>query len=124
MPRRNLAKEKYWRRLLRQWRQSGMTGRDFCSAHHLSEPSFYAWRREIARRDQQKAVAPTNIGPAPEPSDDATTPAFLKLSIDTDATLPPAIEVVVGQPRLLRVRPGFDADLLRQLLRLLEEPSC
>ena len=59
MPRRDLAKEKDWRRLLRQWRASGLSGRDFCVEQRLSEPSFYAWRREIARRDQQRKSAPS-----------------------------------------------------------------
>jgi hypothetical protein len=36
----------------------------------------------------------------------------------------PVIELVLGKGRLLRVWPGFDADLLRQLVRVLEEPSC
>jgi len=44
--------------------------------------------------------------------------------MDAGITLPPAIEVVVAERRLLRVRPGFDAELLRQLVRLLEELTC
>jgi hypothetical protein len=35
-----------------------------------------------------------------------------------------AIELVLHPRRLLRVRPGFDADLLLELVRLLEEPAC
>jgi hypothetical protein len=129
MPRRDPAKEKYWRRLFRQWRHSGLSGRDFCAEKGLSQPSFYAWRREIARRDQRVklAVPPsTNAAassPAPQCSSVATT-AFVKLSVASSSTPVPAIEVVVAEHRLLRVRPGFDADLLRQLVRLLEEPSC
>ena len=57
----------------------------------------------------------------PPPSGDS---AFLQLALEPSATPPPAIEVVLAQGRLLRVRPGFDAAMLRQLLRLLEEPSC
>lgn len=131
MPRRDPAKEKYWRRLLRQWRHSGLSGRDFCVEQRLSQPSFYAWRREIARRDhQRRATLPAPVSPAPaassvdsRPATNLATPAFVKLTVAASAT-PPAIEVVVAERRLLRVRPGFDADLLRQLVRLLEEPSC
>ena len=47
---RNGAKERSWRRLLQQWRRSGMTIRDFCAEHEVSEPSFFAWRRTIADR--------------------------------------------------------------------------
>jgi hypothetical protein len=59
MPRpewRDPVKERHWRRLLAQWRRSGMTGRDFCAKHALAEPSFYAWKREIAQRDRERAA--------------------------------------------------------------------
>jgi hypothetical protein len=110
---RDPTKENTWRRLLRQWQRSGLTGRGFCAAHGLSEASFYAWRRELARRDQENGV-----------NDAAPRPAFLKLAVDASTSLAPAIDVVLAEGRLLRVRPGFDADLLRQLLQVLEESSC
>jgi hypothetical protein len=129
MPQRDPAKENYWRRLLRDWRHSGLTGRGFCFERRVSEASFYAWRREIARRDRHKAASlkrkPASATPlVPGQSSVTGTPAFIKLAINGDATTPPPIEVVVAEGRVVRVRPGFDADLLRQLLRLLEEPSC
>src|SRR5437870_2050754 len=135
MPKRDPTKEKFWRRVLRQWRRSGVTGRDFCAQHGLSEPSFYAWRRELARRDQQQSTATTNslppltqarsaaaAAPAPAstmpPTAAAATPAFVQLAIPTSVAPPSAIEVVLAQGRRLQVRPGFNADLLRQLLRV------
>jgi hypothetical protein len=135
MPRRDPAKERYWRWLLRHWQRSGLTGREFCVEQGISEANFYAWRRELARRDRQTMATKKLTAPLPRqsaevtsstsrPSSGAATPAFLKLALDAGAALPPAIEVVVAERRLLRVRSGFDADLLRQLLRLLEEPSC
>jgi len=137
MPQRDPAKERYWRRLLRDWQRSGLTRRDFCVEQGISEPSFYAWRREIARRDQQRVVAIKKLtalsprarsleatSPTSRLSSGVASPTFLKLTLAAGAALPPAIEVVVAERRLLRVRPGFDADLLRQLVRLLEEPSC
>ena len=55
----------------------------------------------------------------------AESPAFVKLTpVDTETTGATAIELVLGDRRVLRVRPGFDADLLLQLVRLLEEPTC
>ncbi len=96
-----------------------MTGRDFCAAEGLSEPNFYAWRREIARRDQERTAEPPHV-----PETDAVVPAFLQVALDTRVAAPPAIEIVLSRGRLLRVAPGFDADHLRQLVRLLEEPAC
>jgi hypothetical protein len=128
MPRpewRDPAKERYWRRLLGQWRRSGQTGRDFCAEQQLSEPSFYAWKREIARRDQE-GVARSKPGPeaSPRRSVAAALPAFLPVTMDVAASAAPALEIVVAHGRVLRVRPGFDADVLLQLLAVLEEPSC
>jgi hypothetical protein len=124
--RRDPAKERYWRRMLLQWQRSGQTGRDFCAAHGLREPSFYAWRREIARRDQE-GTAPTKRptrSVVPNPSVHAPLPTFVKLTVDAGAVAPPTLEVVVAHGRRVRIAPGFDAEVLRQLLRVLEEPSC
>jgi hypothetical protein len=129
MPRpkgRDRVKEKHWRRMLRMWQRSGLTGRNFCTENGLSEPSFYGWKREIARRDQEvqgrvKARTRQSVG---RRAVGANVPAFMQVRIDGDARVGSAIEVVVGQGRLLRVRPGFDAATLRELVRVLEEPAC
>jgi hypothetical protein len=122
MPQRDRAKERYWRQLVRQWRRSGLTAREFGAEQGVSEPSFYSWRREIERRARQRKASAVSTTALPSP--DRATPAFIQLPVDASATTTVAIEVVLGERRLLRVRPGFSADLLRQLVRLLEEPSC
>jgi hypothetical protein len=121
---RDLSKERRWRRLLGQWRRSGRTGRDFCAERQLSEPSFYAWKREIARRDQERTArpqAPTRTKASRRPV--ATgLPAFVPVTVEAAGAW--ALEVVVAPGRLLRVRAGFDAAVLRRLLAVLEEPAC
>jgi|GEM_PF-5874884 len=52
------------------------------------------------RRDQEN-----------EANDAAARPAFLKLALDASTSLASTIDVVLAEGRLLRVRPGFDADL-------------
>jgi hypothetical protein len=54
---RSEVKEQFWRQHLEAWRTSQQTVRAYCESTALSVPSFYAWRRELARRD----------GTAPEP---------------------------------------------------------
>jgi transposase-like protein len=49
-PRRDGAKERFWRRVVGRQGRSGRSVRDYCRQHGLSEPSFYAWRRELRRR--------------------------------------------------------------------------
>ncbi len=135
---RDAAKERRWRRLLGQWRRSGRTGRDFCAEQQLSEPSFYAWKREIARRDQERTARPqaparSKASRDHEPTASARTaasrrsaatalPAFVPVTVEAAGAW--ALEVVVAHGRLLRVRAGFDAAVLRRLLAVLEEPAC
>jgi len=122
---RDGAKERFWRDVIQRWQrwqQSGQTIRAFCQEHGLSEPSFHAWRRTIAERDQQASRTPPPLDGRPD-----DLPAFVPLRV-ASAPIPPttsALEVVVGPGRVIRVSPGFDAATLRHLLAALEEgPSC
>jgi transposase-like protein len=111
---RDGGKERFWRRMLRQWRRSGLSVREFCAEHGLAEPSFYAWRRIVAERDQESARVPT--APA---GDDA--PMFVPVRVIDVATQAVAFEVVLERGRVVRVLRDFDAETLRQLLAVLEE---
>jgi transposase len=126
MPRpewRDPAKEKRWRRLLDLWGRSGQTGKQFCAAHGLSKPSFYFWKREIARRDHEARTKAATRESPPRHSAAAALPAFVPVTIDAAASSA-ALEIVTAHGRVVRVRAGFDADALRRLLTVLEEPSC
>lgn len=58
-PSRSAAKERYWRKHVGDQARGGLTARAYCQRNGLSEPSFYAWRRELAERDREaKASAP------------------------------------------------------------------
>ena len=54
-PRRNRAKEQFWRKVVVGAAAQPVRpfGR-FVQSRGLTEPSFYAWRAELARRDQQQ----------------------------------------------------------------------
>jgi hypothetical protein len=105
---RDSRKERGWRQRIREWRQSGLTVRAFCARRGLAQPSFYAWRREIAKRD-------------------VASPAFVPVQIvgHTAVAANAALELVLGGGRTIRVAAGFHAATLRQLLAVLEEhPPC
>ena len=44
-------RDRFWREVLARYGASGLSVRAFCVQAGLSEPSFYAWRRTLARRD-------------------------------------------------------------------------
>jgi hypothetical protein len=104
---RDERKEQQWRRWIGEWRGSGLSVRAFCERRGLAIPTFYAWRRTLERRADQKA-------------------AFVPVQVVTDAApaLASALEVVLTDGRTVRVAPGFDAATLLQLLAVLEGRPC
>lgn len=122
---RNAAKEQRWRELIRRWQRSGQTIRGFCLQHQLSEASLYAWRRTIAERDQDVATSKPARPRLRKRQRDRSGAKFLPVRV-VPTSMPSAwsIEVVLSNGRVLRVLSGFDAHVLRQLLVVLEEPSC
>jgi len=108
---RDPRKERFWRRVVQQWRDSGLSVRQFCQLRELSEASFYAWRRTLQQRGAQAAPVPfLPVRIVPEPTSAAATDG---LSSD--------LELLLGNGRRLRVGPAFDASTLRRLLAVLDE---
>ncbi len=105
------GKQERWLELIRRWQRSQTTIREFCERHQVSEASFFSWRRVLKQRGLLNQT-PAHGDPAP----------FVKLTVAASESVG-AVEVILGQ-RVLRVRPGFDASMLLELVRLLEEPAC
>jgi hypothetical protein len=122
--RRDPSKERFWRRLLRLWQRSGRTIRDFCAEHEVSQPSFYAWRRVIAERDQQRRqrrqfnADVAGDGDPHVPLDGQASFVPVRILATAAST---AFEVVLNGGRVVRVPASFEAASLRQLLAILEE---
>jgi transposase len=106
---RDVSKERFWRRMLRQWRGSGLSVRVFCDQQGISEPNFYAWRRTLADRDAAPvAFVPVQV--LPEPPSPLTSDVAVA-----------GLELLLPGGRVLRIGPAFEASTLRRLLALLEE---
>jgi transposase-like protein len=130
--------EQYWRSTVAKWITSGLTIRDFCRKHRLSEPSFYSWRRELAARDGTPVARPVTTPkptastrrsstrsrpPRPTPrrsSASAPRPSFVALRVVADAPL----ELVLRSGLVVRVPPGYDAGHLRTVVAALEAVPC
>lgn len=110
---RDPSKEQHWRQLLDRWQASGLSVRVFCRRHRLAEPTFYAWRRTLAELP----------GPGTATDEPHT---FIPLDVRPDAppAPAPALELVLGNGRLLRIPHGFDPAALRVLLAVLEGSLC
>lgn len=74
---RDGAKEQFWRELVSGFDRERTTVRQWCAEHGVSQPSFYGWRRELKRRDRERAprsrpkqpvqLLPVTIGPPARP---------------------------------------------------------
>lgn len=56
-PGRSTEKEQFWRDVIGGFDPQRTTIRQWCAEHGVSEPSFYAWRRELKRREETQAPA-------------------------------------------------------------------
>jgi transposase-like protein len=84
-----------------------MSIRDWCDRHGVSEPSFYFWRRELARRREQRQDSNPQIVPV------ELAPPVAGSRWGLEIELPSRI--------VLRVGPECNLDLLRQALTVLRD---
>ena len=96
-----------WRRVVSEQGQSGQSVAAFCRERQLRPSHFYWWKKQLQASPAPKFVEVKWATAAPSPT----------LAGD------PRVDVLLRNGRTLRVAPGFDADLLRSLLRVLESEA-
>ena len=123
--RRDPAREKFWRRTIREQQRSGLAVPAFCLREGLKDWTFRWWRQELARRDRQPSTA-LRGGRDGEPTEAA--PAFLPVRIadlEVDSSRPaPPIEIVLPNGPIVRVPTGFNPSTLGHILAVLEGRPC
>jgi hypothetical protein len=100
--------ERRWRDLIARWERSDLTVRDFCSDHRISEPSFYAWRRELAARDRAATPATSAV------------PTFVPVRVAP----PVGVEVILPTGVVVRVPAGADPTAVARLVAALGATPC
>jgi transposase-like protein len=102
---RSPERERFWREAVAGHKKSGLSVRAFCAQRGVSEPSFYAWRRELSQRDRA-----------------AMTPAatFVPVQVVADAV----VEVVLLSGVVVRVPPATDASAVARLVAALGVAPC
>ena len=90
----------------------------------MSEPLFYAWRRELARRELARRDGRTvrKAPPAAGPANAA--PRFVALQLASEPVATAVIEIVTRGGHTLRVPPGVDRQTLADVWALLEGQPC
>jgi hypothetical protein len=107
--RRDPERERFWRGTLSAWRSSGLSVREFCDRRDLTQAAFYYWRKELRRRDGERAAPPAS-------------PAFVPVTVIPASTV--AVEVRCPSGHVVTV-PGCDGSILRGLFAALApEAPC
>ena len=91
-----------WRKLISQQAKSGQSVAAFCRERGLCAPHFFQWKKRLSEAAAKKFVEVKVVRAVPQPAASA------------------AMEIRLRGDRSLVVAPGFDADHLQALLRVLE----
>ena len=114
---RSEAKERLWREQVTSWQRSGLSIRQYCQQHQLNEPNFYAWRRELARRDEVGGIPPKSVQ-RPKPS----SVTWMPLTVTSSTT--PVVEVQLPTGAILRVPAGVESIALERILTALHQTTA
>src|SRR5258708_27989375 len=91
-----LSTQQKWMDLIRHHEQSGAAVKVFCRDHNVSEPSFYSWRKRLAKSQPVRFALVETIG-----------------SVAKDHA---PVELILASGDRLRIAPGTDAATLRTVL--------
>jgi len=108
--------------LVRRWRRSGQTAREFAESVGVNAGTlaYWAWRlkREGKANDRAARSRPRRRGPQSIAPMGASS--FVELIVDRPEE--GRFELELGDGRRLRIPPGFDGTALGRLLTVLGEP--
>lgn len=117
------AQERYWRRLIKEQKRSGVCQAEFCRQKSIPKGRYFWWKREIARRDGRRKVKTRGKrGAASEKS--TLVPVRITSRQDTDPQATPLFadsrfEAVFRNGCVLRVPQVHDEATLRIIVEIL-----
>lgn len=105
---RDVAKDAYWRKVLKQFSASSLSVREFCKREQLTESAFYAWRRTIGERDEARTSGP----------------AFVPAVMTKEATQEPSIALELAGGCVLRFSGSMATEQLADLVVALQSRAA
>jgi hypothetical protein len=121
--RRDPAREKAWRKRFAQWKESGLSIRDFCRRNELKENTFHYWRSELKRRDQNRASKGGRKAEA-SPVSFATFQMATPLPYSGERLYADEFEISFSNGKRVRFRAGIPMEALREILQIIETVAC
>jgi len=98
-------KRAYWKEQIDRWRQSGLSQAEYCRRHDLVRHQMAYWKKRLQKPEPDVSFFPVELNGFKEiASRPEQTPLFL----------------VIGNDFKIEINEGFDAQVLRQLIFLLQ----
>lgn len=122
---------KYWRRLIGEWKRSGLSQAEFCRRREVNVGSFAWWKSRIgntANQHRRRVGRNASRSPAREVADFVElalpkgTRAARSLAPSTFGVGPCGYEIVLSNGRVIRLPHNFDPAVVAQLVTAME--SC
>ncbi len=120
------SRDEHWADVVSQWRASGLSRKEFCQRRDISDRALNNWLYESTYRERVARI----LAARSQEQLDAETPRFLPVAVlkatpETDSPASYAtIEVVLPSGSRIAVTPGFDAEVLRRVVAVLEARTC
>ena len=105
-----LEKKRRWKRIMGEWKTSGLGQAAFCRKKGISLSTFCRWKRSLEHVRDEKGIGFVPI----KVVDTKNAGAF--------GAFP--IEILLGRGKVVRLQHGFDAGELESVIRILEAASC
>jgi hypothetical protein len=99
-------KRRLWQGRLDEWKDSGLTQAGYCRLHNLDARNFQYWKKRILSKSRAAA-------------------ALVEIPVGAlSGRLPagPTLCLVIDGRNRIEITPGFDADTLDRLIRVLNRP--
>ncbi|MBX3356491.1 MAG: transposase [Phycisphaeraceae bacterium] len=98
------------RRILRDWKRSGLSSHDFARVCGVSHASLYKWKRELGAADSRRSPAFVEV----------VTPVSARAETDLPRDgAESGVELVYGATLRIHLRCGFDPATLRRAIEAL-----
>ena len=115
-PARSRQREEFWRRIVTRQPASRLSIRDWCARHEVTEASFYAWRRTLARRGILRSTTAKKR---------QARIVAVEVASGTNTSVGSTPLGLIVNDFHIQIASGFDGDTLRRLISVLREPtSC
>ena len=101
--------QQFWQMVMETFKSSGLSVRNFCKQEGLSEPTFYSWRKKLAKSDEPKKDKPK----------DAKSSAFIEVAMPSEK--PCSLEFILSSGNTLRISSHANCKTLTNVLSALCE---